>query len=111
MKSPAVCCVVVLFAIRRRWPPVYGAPVLLRGSNPLGFGASLWVSDGTPAGTFRLTERGVGVRWERLFVAREGVLYFAACLQSARSPRASGGGLEPRLVKDVNPGPLDSDPT
>jgi ELWxxDGT repeat protein len=79
-------------------------------SNPEGFDASLWVSDGTSAGTFRLTQRGVAVGGERLWVAREDVLYFAAWdlehgVELWRTDGTPGGTW---LVADVRPGPEGS---
>ena len=80
--------------------------------HPINGEASLWVSDGTPAGTFRLTEEGVTVSsFHRLWSSGQGFFYF-----TARDPehgeelwRTDGTPAGTHLVDDVRPGPEGSD--
>ena len=80
-------------------------------AHPLGSFASLWVSDGTPAGTFRLTGPSAGGDpWLPVWIASQGVLYFAARDPDHGSElwRTDGTPGGTYLVADVRPGPEGS---
>ena len=74
-------------------------------AHPLRIGGELWVTDGTPAGTLRLTDPGVRVEHvTRAWAA--GVLYFVAD-DSVHGPelwRTDGTPRGTRLVADIYPG-------
>jgi ELWxxDGT repeat protein len=72
---------------------------------------SLWVTDGTSAGTLRLSDPPLKIRPRKLWVAGQGVLYFVAEDQDHGSElwRTDGTPAGTWLVADVRPGPEGSE--
>ena len=76
-----------------------------------GAGLSLWVTDGTAGGTFRLSDPALRIHPRKLWVASQGLLYFVAEDQDhgAELWRTDGTPAGTHLVADVRPGPEGSD--
>jgi ELWxxDGT repeat protein len=73
-------------------------------------GSSLWVTDGTPGGTLRLTDPGLGLSSQSLWVASQGLFYFAAEDQEHGYElwRSDGTPAGTWLLSDIRPGPQGS---
>jgi ELWxxDGT repeat protein len=78
---------------------------IARGDEEPGSGRNLWVTDGTPAGTFRLTDSSVKLVGRAAWMADQGVLYFPA-RDAAHEPRlwrTDGTPAGTHLVADLVP--------